>query len=281
MAGAVVGIVAEIQWRAASTPYQVCHDFASLNDLAQQASGGALSPGAPNCSSVDHRFFLAFGVMVAGALLALVAVVAMYRRAWRSRRAGYPWSTPQDRLAVWIDQRLPRRRTGAAPRISGRVVAAASVTLILVAVSLALTGWDTLAKAREADAHHRGQLALASLQMPVELNVEANSICHPSPDTLCASSALRPSQVEPLLGQLLHGKPDPRICALLPTMGDQPCAIYGTVGGYRAMAEAFDHMVVVHDGKPPAGGVPVRPGSTRAYYVGSNITISLLTPTGE
>ena len=77
------------------------------------------------------------------------------------------------------------------------------------------------------------------------------------------------------LDVLLH---DITMVAFAMLAGWSLIGLYGTLGGYRAMAIAFNHLVVVHHGSPPAGATPVRPGSKHLFFRGTDITISLLTP---
>jgi hypothetical protein len=278
--GALVGAVGWLLLKSASGPYQICHIVGSLHDLASALPGAQTSPPS-SCSTVDHRFFAAVGVAAAGGILTLVTLIAMARRAGASRRAGSPWwlHTAPGRLAAWLDRRLPGKGPAdGSARITGELVTALGIALLVGAVALGSVGWNKLSGTLEARAHHRGQIALAALALPTQLDVKANPSCQPSPDRLCASSSLPPAQVEPMLQQLLHGKPNAQLCGMLPTPDDAPCPVYGKLGGYRAMAIAFNHLVVIHQGKPPPGATPVRPGSTHLFYRGTDISISLLTP---
>lgn len=286
VAGVAWAVAGWVLLKATSGAHQLCHVFASLDDLAAGSAGPQPLP-RPSCSTTDDRYFLALGILWAGVALAVVGIVAMARRARASRRAGCPWLMHRvtTRVAVWIDPWLPgQRRADGNPRISNGLVSVMGVMMLLVAINIGVAGWGHFARIRDARSHHRGQVALAALKLPVGVMAGSadgsKSACAPSPDTLCASSPLPPAQVDAMLRRLIHGKPNPAICALLPSPAGPPtCAIYGKLGGYGAMAIAFNHLVVVRSGAPPPGAVPVHPGNKRFFYLGTDVTITLLTPT--
>jgi hypothetical protein len=85
---------------------------------------------------------------------------------------------------------------------------------------------------------------------------------------------LTPAQIEPMLVTMLRGKRG--------TVLGQPmesCSVYGHLNGFPAMGLVFAHLVVIREGSPPPGAIPVRPGNKHAFYVGSDISVSLLAPT--
>jgi hypothetical protein len=104
-------------------------------------------------------------------------------------------------------------------------------------------------------------------------------------DTICASSQLSPEALRPAMEALLSGRSSTVLCSVLTQPHGMACpvTVYGHVAGYRAVANVFQHMIIIRNGQPPAGAVPVRPGSHRlgpqAYFVGSDITVSLAVPT--
>lgn len=286
LSGGLLTAAGMVLLHLASGPRQLCHVLNSLDDLAGGEPDQPLLP-RPSCASLDERYVIAVALTCVGSVVALVALVAMARRAWSSRRAGHPWwlHRAASRVAAWIDAWLPgQRRADGRPRISSGFVTVLGALVALGCVSAAFGVWSNISRTLELRTHHRGQVALATLQLPTGLTLGSpdgrSAGCTPSPDTLCASSALPPDQVDPILRQLLHGKPDAAICALLPTPAGTkaPCAIYGRIGGYRAMAIPFNHLLVLRSGAAPPGAVPVRPGNTHMFYLGTDVTITLLTP---
>ncbi len=179
----------------------------------------------------------------------VVGVVGLIRRAWAAWRSGHRWRP---------------------------LAGLASVVLLLAGVWVTPGLWDTYSAELDARAQRRGQVALAELTLPAELSRQPYEDCVPSPDLICATSSLPPDEVEPLLRALLNGKPDAAICRLLPKpLLDEPCPVEASVGGHPARAWASHHLLVVRNGRPPAGATPVRPGHTRLFTLGSEVRIAL------
>jgi hypothetical protein len=81
------------------------------------------------------------------------------------------------------------------------------------------------------------------------------------------------------MARLLDGYPDDTVCRLLPVPdGLCPATIRGTIADYPAVAIVTRHLLVIRaGGKPPAHAIPTRPGSTRMFYLGSDVSIELVT----
>jgi hypothetical protein len=87
--------------------------------------------------------------------------------------------------------------------------------------------------------------------------------------------------LRPVVESLLSGRSSTALCSLLTQQAALPCpvTVYGTITGYPAVATIFRHLIIVRNGRPPAGAVPVRPTSHGAYFLGSDVNLSLMVAT--
>jgi hypothetical protein len=87
--------------------------------------------------------------------------------------------------------------------------------------------------------------------------------------------------VSPRLLRRPHDAPDPKLAGTLACAGSCPVTIFGHYHGYPVVGIAFSHLVIVRNGHPPAGAVPVpRLGHAhqQLYYLGSEIDIGAVSP---
>jgi hypothetical protein len=247
--GAPLAVAGWILDRAVSTRQLWCHVSADLQAFGS-ASRGSTAVETTSCTGIDVLYNGAQVLLTMGMLLLVVGVVGLARRAPGAWRAGN-----QRRV-------LARLATG---------------VVVLAAVWVAPGQWDKLSAEIETRSQRRGQVALAKLKLPAELNRQPHEGCVPSPDLICATSSLPPDKVEPLLRALLNGKPDTELCRLVATPLPEPCPVEASLGGHPARAWASHHLVVVKDGPPPAGATPLRPGrNSHLYTVGSEVRITLV-----
>lgn len=277
--GAGLSLIGWWRFKAMSGAHQICHIFRSLQSFAAGSTPGRAS--SMSCAAIDRQYNIALGLMAIGLCTLGIALVLMTRRARASGSNGMPWwpATVPDRVAEWLNRHLPGSRSRQGPAIRRELVVPLIAVFIIAAGAIGDEAWNKVSRSLATRARHHGEAALTSLTLPAALHREANPSCHPSVDTICAESSLAPAQTQPLLEQLISGRPDQTMCAIVAVPAQQPCPVYGTIGGYRAMAIAFNHLVEVPDGSPaPAGATPVQPGATRLFYKGTDITISLITP---
>jgi hypothetical protein len=88
-----------------------------------------------------------------------------------------------------------------------------------------------------------------------------------------------------MLRRLLHGGPAPALAALIACIpGRCPVTVYGHYDGALAVGDAFWHLLIVRNGKPPKGAVPIHPdvppraGHPAGYWYGSDIMIGTVNP---
>ncbi|HEX3705722.1 MAG TPA: hypothetical protein VHV76_03750 [Mycobacteriales bacterium] len=259
-------------WRRAASVSEtraVCHVASDLEGLAQSLVPTAAAK-LSSCSGVDQRYDVGLALAFAGVVLALTAVIVMYRRARASRRAGFPWwpRRSAERIAAWIDAPGSAARPPDRPlRVRPNAVMAVGVLLVLGVVELGNVVRQDVQRSLDRHALHRGEAALTVLSLPASLIAGDSPVCHSSIDTRCAESDLSPTSVALILERLLDGKPDIGLCEILPPPAGTPCEIEGTVGGYHALAFAFPKVHFRTDGSPSVGG--------------TNVTIELLKASSE
>jgi hypothetical protein len=157
------------------------------------------------------------------------------------------------------------------------VAALLCCAVILLSVG-GVRAWQAHDRSVELASRQHAEESLSAMSLPWPVARQIVSGCQASADTRCAASSLTPHQIEPALAQLLRGQPNANVCAVLSSPFGTPCPVYGTIDGYPAMGMAFPRLVIIDKGAPPAGAVPVKTGNLHAFFVGSDVTISLLTP---
>jgi hypothetical protein len=252
------------------------------------AIGGAGSA----CESIRLRYWGGIALAVIGSLVVCISIIQAINGAHRASEAGAPWAAHRalTRLTVWLDARLPGERQPERPRLGVGVLLVVIAVLLGVGVKTGDGLWQEHRAAVNERRHQAARLELRDLRLPPGLTRRDGDGCTSSADDLCASSDRTPGEVEAAMQHLLDGRSSDLACELtsqleaqLPSrfVGDKDCevVVYGTIAGYPAMAIAFDHLIIVASGAtPPAGAVPVSPGSKRGFYLGSDVHISLLTP---
>jgi hypothetical protein len=257
-------------WRVDRTfdAHNLCHTFGDLQSVAGGLTGNALAH--PRCGGVDRPYYLAWLWVGIAAVVAIVGLTMLYRRARASRRAGLPWwpTRSAERVSAWIDAKgREPRAPDRSPRVRPNVVMAVALLLVLGVLEVGNVARQDVQRSIDRHRLHRGEAALAALTFPAGLTAGDNPVCHDSIDTRCAASGLSPDAVAPILESLLDGKPDTALCDILPPPAGAPCEIGGTVGGYHALAFAFPE---------------VHFGADRSQRVaGTNVTIDLLKASSE
>ncbi|MGQ0629937.1 MAG: hypothetical protein ACT4P1_02770 [Sporichthyaceae bacterium] len=240
---------------------------------------------ATACSGVNLQLNVGGFMFVAGTLLALVALLAAGRRGRAAARAGHPWPLRRilTRAAVALDRRLPGASPTGAPRIGPTTVGALLSVLLLVGVLAAHDAWSAHQSNAELARRSAAQRALDTLVLPA--GVTRSSVddvgCKVDADTVCASSSLPVEELRPAMESLLAGRASTEMCELAPRPNGWPCpvTVQGKIAGYPAIAIVDRHLVMVREGDPPAGAVPLRPGATRGvFFLGTDINVSLLVP---
>lgn len=280
--GVVLGLVAAaIGWwlvHSVGQAYVVCDVFGGLATIP-----GVGHP-ALTCGGVNARYTSGSVLVASGTLLALVALLVAGRRGRVAARQGHPWPLRRflKRIGASVDRRLPGASDERSPRIPAGAVGALLCCLLLVGLIANHDAWNTHEQATELAHRHTAEHRLAALTLPTGLvKGSSGSGCSPSVDTLCASSAMSPESLRPVMESLLSGRPSTVLCSVLTQPAGMPCpdTVYGKIAGYPAVANVFHHLIIVRNGHPPAGAVPVRPGPHRAYFLGSDVNVSLIVPT--
>ena len=278
--GTVLGLVAAVGgwwvFRSVSQDHSACGLFDVLRKIPDTGDPGIA------CNGVSSRF-TAGGVLVgSGGLLALVALLVGSRRGVAASRRGHPW--PIRRLLTSVAEFFDRRLPGASkepPRIGARAVGALLCALLVLSLIEAHALWASHRRASERVHRHVAELRLATLSIPGAVTTAPGVTgCQPSADKRCAFSPMTPEALRHALEAFLSGRSSTALCGVVPTATGMPCpvTVYGTVAGYPAVANVFQHSIYVKDGHPPAGAVPVRSNSKHAYFYGSEIYLSLLVP---
>jgi hypothetical protein len=278
----VVGLVAaSIGWRLVDSvagAHMVCDAFGTLAGIP-----GAGQPG-PACAGVNTRYTSGVLLEASGALLVLVALLVARRRGRVAARQGHPWPLGRllTRVAASVDRHLPGVSDDRSPRIGAGAVGALLSCLLLVGAIATHSAWSGHERTTELARRHAAEQRLTALTLPTGLATASSaSGCAPSLDTLCASSAMSTHDLRPVMESLLSGRSSTALCSLLTQQDGMPCpvTVYGTIAGYPAFATIFQHLIIVRNGRPPAGAVPVRPTSHSAYFLGSDVNLSLIVST--
>jgi hypothetical protein len=278
--GAVLGLL------AAAIGWWLVHSVARAHMFCD-VFGGASIPGigqpALACGGVNARHTSGVVLVVCGALLALAALFVAGRRGRAADRQGQPWPLRRclTRVAASVDRRLPGASDKRSPRIDAGAVGAVVSCLLLVGLVAAHGAWSSHERATELAHRHAAEQRLATLTLPKALaSASSGPGCSPSADMLCASSAMSAEALRPVMESLLSGRSSTGLCGGLTQPGGMPCpvTVYGKIAGYPSVAIVFPHLIDVRDGKPPARAVPIRPGSHRAYFLGSDVNVSLIVP---
>jgi hypothetical protein len=279
--GAVLGLVAAaIGWwlvHSVARAHVVCDVFGEL------ASIPGVGHPAFTCAGVNARYTSGGVLVVCGALLALVALLVAGRRGRAAARQGQPWPLRRflTRVAASVDRRLPGASAKRSPRVGAGAVGALVSGLLLVGLIAAHGAWSSHERTTELAHRHAAEQRLAELTLPKMLaSVSSGSGCL-SVDMLCASSAMSAEALRPVVESLLSGRSSTVVCSGLTLPAGMPCpvTVYGKIAGYPAVANVFPHLIDVRNGQPPAGAVPIRQGSHRAYFLGSDVNVSLIVPT--
>jgi hypothetical protein len=123
------------------------------------------------------------------------------------------------------------------------------------------------------------QQSLAQLALPPQIVPGGNPFCTSGADTRCGFSELEPDAVLPLLRPVVQGETVPEACAMLSSLRDGPCPLYGQVDDYPLVASVSPHLIYLKDGqRPPRGARPAHHNSTRTFERGTDVYISLLPP---
>jgi hypothetical protein len=181
-----------------------------------------------------------------------------------------------------VDRRLSGSSEKRSPTIGAGAVGAVVSCLLLVGLLAAHDAWSSHERTTEIAHRHAAEQRLAALTLPKGLaSASSGSGCSPSVDTLCVSSAMSVESLRPEVESLLSGRSSTVRCSVLtlPAAMRCPVTVYGKIAGYPAVASVFQCLIYVRNGQPPTGAVPIRAGSHRAYFLGSEVSISLLVPT--
>lgn len=236
-----------------------------------------------SCSTVRTKETASIVLIGVGLAALVVGSLVASRRGLRAARQGRPWPVRRllTRVAQALDARLPGHAEGRS-RIKPEWLAAFLFVVIVLAVVGTGQAWQAYSKEVRRHQHAAAQRALAGLRLPTTMTLTAKSdTCAPSTDVVCASSQQDSQALEGELEALLHGKPDSTVCDLLPAApGGVPCpvSIKGSIGGYPAIGLVFRHLLLIRSGNPPAGAIPVKPGSKYLFYRGSDVVIELAAP---
>ena len=285
--GVAVGVAGLVVRHDVQPARTLCHLTAQIHSFEQALTTqtGAL-PGLPakatSCAAVDLRYALGLVAALLGLAIVAVGFAWLMRRSRRAAVSGAPWPIRRamEATAGWLDARMPGRRTKSPPRLRGGFLAVLSVILIAVAVSGTVSLWQSHQRSVQMHTYLTATAALTTVKLP--LGLRRTSDCG---DTVCASSRLTPSQLEPMLRRLLHGGPAPALAALIACIpGRCPVTVYGHYDGALAVGDAFWHLLIVRNGKPPKGAVPIHPdvppraGHPAGYWYGSDIMIGTVNP---
>jgi hypothetical protein len=285
--GVAVGLAGLAVRHDAQPARTVCHLSAELHSFDEsliQQTGPlpGLSAKATGCAFLDLRYALGLVAALLGLLIVAAGFVWLMRRSRRAAASGTPWPVRRtmEAAASWIDARVPGGRAGSAPRLRGGYLAVLSVLLVVVAIGGAVSLWQSHQRSAQIHSYVVATAALTALKLPAGL--QRTAACA---DTVCASSRLSPGQLAPILRRLLDGAPIPAVTALIPCpVGRCPVTVYGHFDGSVVVGNAFWHLLVVRNGKPPKGAVPLHPGlRVRAghaygYWYGSDVMIGTINP---
>jgi hypothetical protein len=288
--GLAAGVVGLIVRHNAASARTLCHLDEQVRTFEQSlaAQVGPL-PGpaakAVSCASLDLRYDLGLVAALLGLAITLGGFLWLTCRSRRAARVGAPWPIRRamDAAAGWIDAHLPGGHARSQPRLRGGFLAILTAILVAIAVGGAISLWNSHQRSERIYTYETATAALAALPLPVGLQRESPAACG---DTVCARSNLTPPQLDPMLRALLHGTPNPAITDLIACPASDRCPVtaFGHFDGALAVGNAFWHLLVVRDGKPPKGAIPVhptlhlRPGRAYAYWFGSDVYIGTIDP---
>jgi hypothetical protein len=285
--GVLAGLAGELIREAAAPARAVCQvnaQFGSIERLLTTNVGPlpGLPTKAPSCTALDLRYDLGLGTALSGLAMILVGFVLAIRRGRRAADAGRPWPLRRamDATATWLDVHLPGSRGRSTPRLRGGYLAALSAILVILAVSGAISWWNGYQRSERVHTYETATAALTTERLPPNIQ----RVAGPCGDTICATSALNPPQLDRELRHLLNGAPMPPLTAMVPCPGPCPVTLFGHFDGAVAIADAFWNLVVVRNGKVRKGAIPARRGVRArrgvpdAYYLGSTILIDTIDP---
>ena len=261
-----------------ATTSVVCELSVALDSIGGDGHGHP----AIACGRVNLLYNAGGALVASGALLALVALLVAGRRGRAASRHGHPWAVRRFLTrAAATDRRLPGVRQDGPPRISASVVGALLSCLLLVGLLAVHDGWSEHQRKAEVAHRHTAERALASLVLPAGTSRGAapDPGCSASADTVCASSSRSVEELRPAMESLLGGRTSTVMCELVPQPKGMPCpvTVFGNIAGYPAVANVSRHLIIVREGGPPAGAVPLHPGSSRGiFFLGADIYVSLL-----
>ena len=279
--GGVSSVAGYAEYRSVKSTYVIC----TLSSMTQQlgsilGTDGSRSPS--DCSSIDARYTVSIWIIRAGLLVLIIAAVAALRRLNAATKAGTPWWIYRtlSRWCVWLDRKLPGKQNPERPRISVTALTALTLVAFGISANAAHASWTHHEHALTKQRFLRAEQHLTSLHIPADLTVGDIGGCHTGADQRCASTTKTAQQIAPELIQLIHGRPTTLLCALTHFDGAPPCpiTIYGQIAGSPAAIDIFQHAIFVKTGNPPSGAVPVRPGNKHAFFLGSEVWISLIDP---
>lgn len=278
LTGLVIASAGGWHLRSVAEKKAACELWVALDDIA------GVDRSAMACGGVNLRFNAVAVSVVSGAVLALVALVAG-RRGRTAARQGHPWPVRRflTRLASSVDRRLPGVAPEGTPRISAGVVGALLSCLLLVGLLVVHDAWADHQRGAEVEHRSKAQAALAALVLPDDIapRAEPDSGCTASADELCAFSSRSMEELRPALESLIAGRSSTLSCELIPQPEGMACpvTVYGKIAGYPAVAIASQHMILVRDGDPPPGAVPLRSGTDRGvFFQGTDVTVGLIVP---
>jgi hypothetical protein len=185
-------------------------------------------------------------------------------------------------VVVLLDQTRPHDRR---PQVRIWFRVALLVTLLLAAAVGARALWrgptaadQRLQRAVLQAAYNRTSSALAHMSFPPDIRRIRSSPCSAAGDT-CGYSALRPPQLLPrlllIVGDDAHAI-NPSGCDVRRPMC--PTTVVGRRHGFRVVAIAFWHLVLVRHGKPPKNALPARRGHDKLFLLGSDVNVGVTLP---
>jgi hypothetical protein len=291
VAGVAAGVAGLVVEHNAAPAHSLCQLAGQLQSFDQSLSNSVGSlpafrpPVITTCGSANLRYDGGLIAALVGLALAIGGLAWLMRRSRRSARQGAPWPVRRrmDAAANWLDVRLPRARTGSQPRLRGGFLSVLAVLVVVVAVGGLIWQWDSYQRSQQIQTYETANAVLAAIKLPPDMKHAPG----PCQFTVCATSRQSPAQIGPFLRRLLHGAPAPAVNALLcpiPIQGNCPVTIYGHFHGAVAFGDALQNLIVIRNGKPPKGAVPIhpnlhsRPGQPVGYWYGSQVTIDAIDP---
>ncbi len=289
-AGVVLGIGGLVVRHNAAPLRAFCQLRAQLAafDGALTKSTGPLPefkppPALPGCTAINLRYDLGLVTALVALVVTAVGLLFLMVRSRNAAAAGSAWPVRRrmDAAAAWLDARLPGRRPGSPPRLRGGFLAVLSLVLLVVAGAGGASLWNSYKRSEQIQTYETANALLAAIKLPPGMK-HAPGVCQ---FTVCATSSQSPAQIEPFLRRVLHGGPIPALSNLLACpLNACPVTIYGQFHGTLAFGDALRNLIVVRNGKPPKGAIPVHPnlhahrGQPVGYWFGSQVTIDAIDP---